>query len=191
MIELGVAGEQQPLRSLSTSKVFKVSEELLNALGADSWVEHEKRPIAARLRPELFYFRRVSDDRMDANLVDAMPCIVAAPWPALAAAQVNTQVEFDRTYRSILKEPDYRGRNLLFVSGLNVDISPEAGQLFPLTKFVPWAAYYQSSDGHRETWEQQELYERIKDQPLENPDQVDLEEAIDIMRKVQEIKLPF
>ncbi len=74
---------------------------------------------------------------------------------------------------------------------MNVDISPQKGQIFPLTKFIPWAAYHQTPDGKHETWEQAELYERLKSQPTENPDQVDLEEAIKIMGSVEEIKLPF
>lgn len=190
LIRQEIPDELCPLRSLSTSKVFRVSEMLLDKLHTQPLRENEKQPVGDLLAPDLFYYRRVSDDRMDRNLIDAMPLIVTSKWPAMTAAQVNTQVEFDRAFRSILKEPEYRGKNLLFISGLNVDISPEPGQLFPLTKFIPWAAYYQSRDGSHETWEQQELYERIRSQPLENPDQVDLEEAIDIMRKVQEIRLP-
>ena len=191
LIEQGVAGDLHPLASLSTSKVFSASQELIDKLQGRQWSGDETRPLGDWLTPDLFKFRRVSDDRMDLNLINAMPFIVTSEWPALTAAQVNTQVEFDRSYRSILKEPEYRNKNLLFVSGLNVDISPEPGQLFPLTKFVPWAAFHQTRDGSHQTWEQDELYERIIRQPKENPDQVDLEGAIHTMKEVQEIKLPF
>jgi hypothetical protein len=61
--------------------------------------------------------------------------------------------------------------------------------LFPLTKFIPWAAYSQDVDGRYETWEQAELYERLMAQSPENPDQVDLESAIAIMEKAREIRL--
>ncbi len=189
LIRLDPSGELRPLRGLSTAKVFDISEALLDRLDGSPPANQEMRPLAEGLTPDLFYFRRVSDDRMDRNLLDAMPLIVTSRWPAVTAAQVNTQVEFDRAYRSILKESEYRGKNLLFVSGLNVDISPEPGQLFPLTKFIPWAAYHQRADGRHETWEQQELYRRLKQQPLENPDQVDLEAAIGTMRGVKEIRL--
>jgi hypothetical protein len=121
----------------------------------------------------------------------AMPYIVTDEWPALKAAQVNTQVEFDHAFRSVVQEPEYQGKRLLFISGLNVDISPKEGQLFPLTKFIPWAAYYQTADGKQETWEQAELYERLKAQSSDNPDQVDLEAAIATMGSEKEIKLPF
>jgi hypothetical protein len=117
--------------------------------------------------------------------------VVASEWPALTAAQANTQVEFDRAFRTIVQEPSYRGKKVLFISGLNVDISPSPGQVFPLTKFIPWAAYVQDEQGNHETWEQAELYQRLMEQPTENPDQENLEKAIEDMRQVQEIKLPF
>jgi len=55
----------------------------------------------------------------------------------------------------------------------NVDISPNEGQLFPLTKFIAWSAYYQTEVWEQETWEQEELQKKLKAQPLDNPDQVD------------------
>jgi len=186
LIEKSVSGELQPLQSLSTSKIFKASRSLEQNVDL---AVGEKRTLGDRLTSEMFLFRRNSDDHMDKNLIDAMPLIVASKWPALTAAQVNTQVEFDRAYRGILREPAYQGKNLLFISGLHVDISPESGQLFPLTKFVPWAACYLSRDGSHETWEQQELYQRIKSQSVDNPDQVDLEQAIQTMKDFKEIKL--
>jgi len=189
IIELEGAGEMHPINSLPTSKVFRVSRTFLESFDTASLREDEKHPLGEALTPDLFSFRRASDDYMDGNLIDAMPFIVASKWPALTAAQVNTQVEFDRAYRSILKEPEYQKKNLLFVSGLNVDISPRPGQRFPLTKFIPWAGYYQNEAGDHETWEQQEFHERLMQQPVENPDQVELDEAIHIMSELEEIKL--
>ena len=63
--------------------------------------------------------------------------------------------------------------------------------MFPLTKFIPWAAYVQDENGVHQTWEQAELYEQLQAQSSENPDQVDLEMAIEIMEKAKEIQLPF
>lgn len=190
LVEKDVANELQPLRNLSTSKVFRISQSLQEKLGQLSLSEGELHPLKDWFTPDLFFFRKASDDHMDRNLIDAMPLIVASKWPALTAAQVNTQVEFDRAFRSILQEPEYAGKNLLFISGLHIDISPQPGQLFPLTKFIPWAACHLRKDGSHETWEQQELYERIQAQPKENPDQVDLEQAIRTMKNLEEIKLP-
>jgi len=58
----------------------------------------------------------------------------------LTAAQVNAQVGFDRTFRTIVKEKAYLGKKVVFISGIHIDVSPREGQLFPLTKYVPWAA---------------------------------------------------
>ena len=190
LIEKSALGEIHALKSLSTSKVFPASKAFVELMGSD-FGGNEPKAIGKSLGAEMFSFKRLSDDHMDRNLINAMPYIVTDKWPALKAAQVNTQVEFDHAFRSVVQEPEYQGKQLLFISGLNVDISPKEGQIFPLTKFIPWAAYYQTADGKQETWEQAELYERLKAQPIENPNQVDLEEAIKVMGLEQEIKLPF
>jgi len=100
-------------------------------------------------------------------------------------------VEFDRAFRTVVQEPAYQGKKVMFISGLNVNISPSEGRLFPLTKFIPWAGYIQNMDGSYETWEQTELYQKLKQQPAVNPDKVDLESAIEEMEKAQEIRLPL
>jgi len=76
-----------------------------------------------------------------------MPWIVSSAEPMLTPAQVNTQAESDRAYRSISQNPAYKDRNLLYISGLHVDISPDEGQQFILTKFIPWAVYMQLKSG--------------------------------------------
>ena len=88
-----------------------------------------------------------------------------------------------------MKEHAYKGKKVLFIAGLNIDISPQSGQLFPLTKFVPWAAYIQDSDGYYFTLEQKELVQTLQQQNAENPDQIDLEHAIRMMASAQEIKI--
>ncbi len=193
LLEKDQAGELHAQKSLSTSKVFPVAKSLLESLPKQikQLSEGETRIIGNALKAELFEFKRQPQDHMDQNLINAMPYIVTDRWPALKGAQVNTQVEFDRAFRSVVQEPGYQGKQLLFISGLNVDISPKAGQLFPLTKFIPWAAYHQTSDGQHETWEQADLYEKLMAQPNKNPDQVDLEQAISMMEQEQEIILPF
>ncbi len=120
-----------------------------------------------------------------------MPYVVTSKWPALTAAQANTQVEFDRAFRTIVQDPAYKNKKILFVSGLNVDISPKQGQMFPLTKFIPWAAFVQDEFGNHQTWEQAKLYEKLQAQSAINTDQINLEAAIEIMEKAEEIKLPF
>ena len=54
-----------------------------------------------------------------------------------------------------------------------------------------WAAYVQDEDGHHQTWDQAELYEQLQAQSAANPDQIDLETAIEMMERAKEIQLPF
>ena len=196
-VQVDERGIPLPEFSQSTAKVFSPSQELHKYLKDYQWKTGHGEAIGHRLHQDLFYYQRnISEhpeghDHLEKNLINVMPYIVTSKWPALAAAQANTQVEFDRAFRSIAQEPAYKGKKLLFISGLNVDISPPQDQLFPLTKFIPWAAYVQDEQGNQEIWEQSELFEELSKQPLENSDQVDLETAIEIMQRTEEIRLPF
>ena len=196
-VQVDAQGTPAPEQSLSTSKVFPASPALLEHLKDYHWESGRGAPIGRHLHPDLFFFRRnishhaEGRDHLEKNLINVMPYVVTSDWPALTAAQANTQVEFDRAFRTIVQEPAYKGKKVLFISGLNVDISPQQGQLFPLTKFIPWAAYVQDGHGNHETWDQAELFKRLKQQSTDNPDQVDLEKAIEIMERAEEIRLPF
>jgi len=180
------------LHSYSTAKVFVASKYLVQRIG-DNWPE-EKTSISHYLFPELFYFKRDSDDMvasglLNRNLINAMPNIICSRSPELAAAQVNAQMEFDRTFRTIVKEKAYRGKKIMFISGIHIDISPKEGQLFPLTKFVPWAAYIQDENGKGYTLEQQELFDALQEQSEVNPHKIDLTAAIHKMEDEPEIHL--
>ena len=119
-----------------------------------------------------------------------MPTLVTSANPALDAARFTTQVEFDRTYRSILREGHgcYRNKNLLLVSGVNIDISPRQGFPFPLIKFVPWAAYGSLRDGKSFVWEQAEISEALRRQPVENSDRLSFDAAIKRMADANEVR---
>ncbi|NIA03384.1 MAG: hypothetical protein GWP12_02460, partial [Nitrospirae bacterium] len=99
------------------------------------------------------------------------------------------QAEFDRAFRSIVKEKKYRNKRMVFISCLNIDISPREGQTFPLTKCVPWAAFIQDGKGNHHTLEQAELTTLLNQQSTSNPDQIDLEAAIHKMEEEQEIRI--
>jgi hypothetical protein len=190
------AAEPHPLRVLSTSKVFPVSPALRSKLPARDWPE-TAQPIGDLLSADLFSFRRQptegpeGHDLLEEAIAPAMPELVTSPNPALDAARYHTQIEFDRTYRSIQREPAYRGKNVLFISGVNIDISPRGGLLFPLTKFVPWAAYAQLRDGTAFLLEQDALFAALSAQSTENPDQVSFDAAIKTMADVEGIELPL
>lgn len=185
------SGEIRPVHSYSTSKSFRLHDSLV-----DSFKDlKDGQVIGDALKPEYFYFKREikgdveGQSHIENNLLRVMPWIVSNESPLLVAAMINTQVEFDRTFRTIAKEKGYRGKRVVYIAGLNIDISPQEGQTFPLTKFVPWAAFVQSSDGQRFTLEQDELYEILSQQSDENPDQINMDEAIRIMENVEEVKI--
>ncbi len=188
-------GDYPFVSTRSTSKTFIASPRLFTLLGAFDYPMGERQPIGKCLSPELFFFKKEIDDdlagpsRLELNLFDAMHLIVASEFPLLMAAQFNTQVEFDRTFRTLVRDRDYRGKNLLYVSGLNIDISPKPGQVFPVTYFIPWAAYYQKFDGASGTLEQEELVARLREMSGENPDEIDMESAISTMRNMPDVDI--
>jgi len=195
LVEVDSNGQQTALKMLSTAKVFTASTKLVNNLGDKSFNNATPQPISTQLTSDMFYFRRnIPQMEEDANhlehgLIRYMPQIITAPAPILLAAQINTQIEFDLIFRAIVKERAYHGKKLLFIAGLNIDISPPEGQLFPLTKFVPWAAYSQDVDGTYSTFEQDELVTILEQQSTNNSNQIDLEAAIQVMAETEEIKI--
>ena len=182
----------EPLRALSTSKIFRAAPSLV-ARVSDMWGE-KPGAIGPRLSPDMFLFRRTptegieGHDILETALGPAMPTLVTSPHPALDAARYHTQVEFDRTYRSILREEAYRNKNLLFIAGVNIDVSPRDEVPFPLTKFVPWAAYVGLRDGRRFLLEQDELVGALRSQSADNPDRLSFEDTIREMTGTEEIR---
>lgn len=195
LIEADTQGQRIPVETLSTAKVFAASPALIDKTGKSAFSKITAQPIGSNLTAAMFYFRHdiphieEGMHHLEHNLIRYMPQIITAQSPVLTAAQINTQIEFDRTFRTIVKEHSYRGKRVLFISGLNIDISPKSGQLFPLTKFVPWAAYFQDRDGSSSTFEQEELMQTLEQQSTANPDQIDMEAAIQSMTEAEEIKV--
>ncbi len=180
------------VKSYSTARSYRASSQLIKEVGV-YWPE-KKTPIGKHLFPQAFYFCKVLDEQLASglltrNLIEAMPFILTSSSPTLSAAKVNAQVEFDRAFRTIVKEKSYRGKKVVYISGIHIDISPTEGQLFPLTKFVPWAAYIQNEKGEGYTLEQDELFAALQQQSTENPYKIDLTEAIHLMEKEPEVSL--
>lgn len=196
LIDHDAAGNPILIRSLSTARRFQAAPDLVARIGS-RWPTGRRQPIGTMLTPDLFTFRRnrvrepESQSHLEQNLINPMPWILTDAAPALAAAQVNTQVEFDRTHRTLNKERGYQNRNLLFIAGLNIDISPREDQVFPLTKFIPWAAHVQTAGGESHVLEQQELYDALLACDSENPHKIDLEEAIAVMERSKEVDISF
>ncbi len=183
----------RPLATRSTGHVFPAAETLIARLGEAAWPTEGSEALGTRLEAEDFYYRREGaqedpfQDQLEENLLAPMPWIVTAKHPLLTGACANTLAEFERTYRSFVRAPVMHGRNLLFVAGLNIDISPKHGDDFPLTKFVPWAAYLQRADGTRQVFEQDELFTRLNDACAVNPSQLDLERAIQALTRHRDV----
>ncbi len=191
------AGQPYLLRVQSTSRLFVAAPKFYQQLKAQWSAPEQSVPIGTNLAADLFQYRRDIDyvpensNHMEHNLINFMPWIVTAKNPLLIAAQVNTQAEFDRCFRSISQDPAYDNKRLLFISCLHIDISPAEGQLFPLTKCIPWAAYLQDGQGHTQILEQQTLIEQLLQQDTQNPDQIDIETEISQMSAVDEVKIPL
>lgn len=179
MIE-GAAG--QPVKSDSNSKTYVASSEFVSTI--EGLELGQRLSIGKHLAPDYFYYRRNINEmvegphHLELNLIKHMPVIVSSAAPALVAAQINSQVEFDRARQSFANEESYKGKNLVFISGVNIDISPREGQPISCTEFVPWAAYIQKSDGLASVLQQDELFAALEKQSPDNPDQIDIEQAI-------------
>jgi hypothetical protein len=191
-----LAASHEPLKILSTSKAFPAASRFMTKFANGTWPQ-ARTPIGALLSAEYFSFRRTplpgpeGDDLLEASLVPVMQALVTSTHPALDAARYHTQMEFDRTYRSLQAAPEYRGKNLLFIAGLNIDVSPPEGVEFPLTKFVPWAAYLRLRDGTARVLEQEDLVETLNRQPTTNPDKMSLDTDILAMTEAETISLPL
>ena len=190
-------GTWQGVQVHSTAKTYRLMPTAVERLGEQNFPSEGAACIGTHLPADWFYYKRdpesIREDKqhLDHNLFTVMPQIVTGPAPMLAAAQVNTMVEFDSAFRTIVKTNAYQSQKVLLVSGVNIDISPNHDEVFPLTKFAPWAAYYKDENGVGQVWEQAELDERLMAQPLENPEQMDLEAAIATMRQTPDVEITW
>jgi hypothetical protein len=184
-------GKIVPMSAISTSQTYEVSEEFRKRIDATgyTWKSGEGESIGKFLTEDLFYFREDMHETdesilLERNLIEFMPIIVTSRNPSLRAAKINIQLEFARTVESIRRGSDYTGKNLLYIAGLNIDISEYEG--YPATTyFVPWAAHIQLKDGTPEEYskplEQERLYALVMEQDSVNPEQADLKEEISRM----------
>jgi hypothetical protein len=182
-----------PISAISTSQTYEVSEEFRKSIDATgyAWKSGEGEAIGKHLTSELFFFREdfhETDESilLERNLIQFMPTIVTSRNPSLRAAKINIQLEFARTVETIRRGAEYAGKNLLYIAGLNIDIS-EHEEYPATTYFVPWAAHIQLKDGtpveYAHPVEQERLFDLVMAQDSENPEQADLKEQISKMLK--------
>ena len=193
LIRDAARGLPPPLAARSTGVVYAAADSLVARLGEEAWPAEGRVAIGPRLTAEDFYFLRdwgttdPAQNQLERNIVAPMPWILTSRHPFLTAACANTLAEFDRCYRSLAQSAAMRRKNLLFLAGVNIDISPYPGESFPLTKFAPWAAFLQRADGPRELLEQDEVLERLGAHAAENPAQLALDQSIDMMTTHREV----
>jgi len=104
LIKVDKNNQRLPLKTLSTSKVFAVTDNLLKSIGKAAFENKSPQNISNKLVANLFHFKRNISDlennahNLEHNLIRYMPQIVTSDSPHLIAAQINTQIEFDRTF---------------------------------------------------------------------------------------------
>ena len=186
-------GKIRPQAAVSTSQTYEITESFRKRIDATKykWKSGEGEPIGDLLTDDLFFFREEFHETdesilLERNLIEFMPKIVTSRNPSLRAAKINIQLEFARAVESIRRGDEYKGRNLLYVAGLNIDIA-EYGEFPATTYFVPWAAHVQLKDGTPKKYihpmEQEAICRKLMEQSIENPDQVNLKEQIGRMLK--------
>ena len=188
IVKVADDGIIRPLAASSTTQAYEVSEEFRKRIDATNyqWQPEGGEPIGDLLTDDLFFYREdfhETDESilLERNLIEFMPKIVTSRNPPLRAAKINIQLEFARAVESIRRGDEYKGRNLLYVAGLNIDIA-EYGEFPPTTYFVPWAAHVQLQGGTPQEYlhpmEQEMLFKKLMEQSIDNPDQANLKEEI-------------
>eukprot|EP00930_Biecheleria_cincta_P013375 TRINITY_DN1195_c0_g1_i3.p1 TRINITY_DN1195_c0_g1~~TRINITY_DN1195_c0_g1_i3.p1 ORF type:complete len:501 (-),score=100.70 TRINITY_DN1195_c0_g1_i3:199-1701(-) len=169
-------------------KQIMSSEELSDEGGVEGgWYSLKNPKLTHLLTPDMFTFVKApeklqgEEHRLERSLLPNLPKVFTSPYDnELSASLICMQSEFDRSVHSVAAEPAYKGKNLMLISGLNIDVSPaqELQEAFPTTMFLPWAAYVQLKDGSRRVIEQSELVSELFSHSTENEDAIDMEESI-------------
>lgn len=183
-------GSITPTATHSTAHTYEVSEDFrrrVNETGYE-WQSGVGQAIGELLAADLFTFRMAAGEKetsmLEKNLLEFMPSIVTHKSPQLKAAKINVQREFARTVESIHAGTEYQGKNLLYIAGLNLDISSYHGHP-ETTYFVPWAAFIQLKDScpteYIHPLEQDRLFDKLSEQSSVNNSQTSIKDQIDKM----------
>lgn len=152
-----------------------------------AWTSLSEPGMKELLEPSMFRFERPHESvegeakRLERTLLPHMSSILYGPHDdTLSAALVICQSEFDRMVHSVSTADAYKGKNLVVVSGCNIDMSPSESEMeaFPATMYLPWAAYVKLADGRQQVLEQSEFVEVLFAQSATNPDAIDIESGI-------------
>ena len=201
-VTAGSAGAEGVAKYVSqdpVSRTFVASDEFARHLSQykqfadESSVEDGKFvPLGDALTPAWFKFPRAAGGaelgQYEKNVRDQMEWVVTQPEPLLAAAQACAQAEFQRFLTEVsFAKSWFENRNLFYVSGIMIDVSPSTDQLgsgcafYPRSLFVPFAAYSQrfenvevevlpsgatqvktSGKFLKETWDQDRIFRELE-----------------------------
>lgn len=187
--------DQGILEESSTTITYAAPHDLIESIGKDRFDDEDSLLIGDALSAELFDFKRQlseqteGPDHLEKNLFPYMSQVVTHHFPALLAAEINTQMEFERVRLNLATSLAYQGKRLLFISGLNIDVSPQGEQLFPQSQFVPWAAYIRQPDGSETLLDQTQLSGILKAQDINNAEAIDLEAAMGLVSTAEVLEI--
>jgi hypothetical protein len=188
IVEEDERGYIRALTAASTFQTYKISDDFRQRLDSQNyeWKSGEGESIGSLLTADLFFFREDFHEidesiLIERNIIEFMPNIVSSNNPSLRVAKIIIQLEFARVVESIRRGHEYDNKNLLYIAGINFDIS--AYKNYPATTyFVPWAAHIQLKDEtpaeYTHPVEQEALFAKLMAQSSENPEQTDLKENI-------------
>uniref|UniRef100_A0A6U2JA86 Limiting CO2-inducible protein B/C beta carbonyic anhydrase domain-containing protein n=1 Tax=Hemiselmis andersenii TaxID=464988 RepID=A0A6U2JA86_HEMAN len=163
--------------------------------------EAESAPIGGYLSSEMFGFRRETVDRGEPNyflerhVLANIQEILTSAAPMLTAALAISQLEFERTARTLIASPAYKGKKVFFCAGVNVDISPAEGSkdllddLLGDTMFLPVSSLYIDEKGKAYSMQAMAFAKALSRQSTQNAAAVDLEEAMRLTGAAKPTKL--
>lgn len=189
LVEHDEEGRYRIVNHYSTAKSYIVTDGFRRRIDNHEWQEGDGGKIGNHLHHDLFYFKRKSADTSNHSLTHInelnayMPRVVTASNPSFTIALVNCMINFEHTYRVIVKNQKFHRQNLLYIAGIHVDTHTINGRAFYPTMFIPWAAYVQQCGGTHYILEQDMLLERLLQCPAHNPDEIDLE---DVLREMEQ-----
>eukprot|EP00283_Hemiselmis_rufescens_P008052 CAMPEP_0173421632 /NCGR_PEP_ID=MMETSP1357-20121228/2673_1 /TAXON_ID=77926 /ORGANISM="Hemiselmis rufescens, Strain PCC563" /LENGTH=519 /DNA_ID=CAMNT_0014384573 /DNA_START=27 /DNA_END=1586 /DNA_ORIENTATION=+ len=182
---------------IKTSPKFEVDAKVNKGV----YDEAESAPIGGYLSSEMFGFRREQVDRGEPNyylerhVLANIQEILTSAAPMLTAALAISQLEFERTARTLIASPAYKGKKVFFCAGVNVDISPAEGSkdllddLLGDTMFLPVSSLYIDEKGKPYSMQAMALAKALSRQSTKNAAAVDLEEAMRLTGAAKPTKL--
>ncbi len=184
LVQLDAVGNYAVAKQYRNAKAFVASEDFVLRVAETCSQGDGAEVIGDRLSSDLFYFKRnfagISGHEWyrSHELNVRMPNILTSQSPVPAFVKMNIQIEFDHTFRAIVEENKYRGRNLVYIAGIHQDALQTADQEFPPTLFIPWAAFIQQSNGTHVLLKQQKLVELLGCCSSNNTEEINLEDVL-------------